>query len=163
MNNQQGTGINMGLTADTSELGAKEAEKLAEEGGYPKVAKAMKFGGYAAKGLGVANDFYEAHEFGQQTYQEAKDKGYSDEDARDIADRATANYVNMYRLPAFAAKSLLAPIPALGAGGVIADAFLQHSYGDNIKQWLGEKSYSDHKRDKDNGVLAPWKRTPDAM
>jgi hypothetical protein len=115
-------------------------------------SETLKTYGEATKGIGVLLDAKDAKEYGEQVFQEAKNRGLSDEDAESIAHRAVFNYLGWFKLPERGGQALLAAshIPYGGYIGIGAGEVLERNFQDDLKDYFMNRAIKEYMTDKEN-------------
>lgn len=120
-------------------------------GGKVITSETLKTYGEAIKGIGILLDAKDAKEYGEKVFQEAKNRGLSDEDANSIAHRAVYNYLGWFKLPERGGQALLASrVPGGGYTGSVLGEFLESNSQDDIKDYFMNRAIKEYINDKEN-------------
>ncbi|WP_371363628.1 hypothetical protein SRRS_45080 [Sporomusa rhizae] len=114
-------------------------------------SETLKTFGEATKGIGVLLDAKDVKEYGEQVFQEAKNRGFSDEDADGIAHRAAYNYLGWFKLPERGGQALLASrVSGGGYAGTVLGEFLESNFQDDLKDYFMNRVIKEYMADKEN-------------
>lgn len=114
-------------------------------------SESLKTYGEATKGIGVLLDAKDVKEFGEKVFQQARNQGFSDEDADGIAHRAAYNYLVGFKLPERGGQALLASrLSSGGYAGTVLGEFLDLKFQDDIKDYFMNRAINEYMTDKEN-------------